>query len=119
MPAVGLTVFPRHPAHDFLARHFGREPAAHAAVGAGGHNRVLGLAHHDDGLFLQGRGRTGLHARAAGHAFAVQERLVLPRRHARLEALARNRQRKRALRFFAGADAPVADDALGRVVAEP
>ncbi|MCY1199487.1 hypothetical protein D9M72_108910 [compost metagenome] len=118
MAAVGLAVLPGHHAHHFLALHFGLEAAAHAAVGAGGHDRVLGLAHHDDGLFLQGRRRTGLHAGAAGHAFAVQERLVLARRHARFEALAGDRQRERALGFLAGAHAAVADDALGRVVGE-
>ncbi|MDT4826606.1 hypothetical protein FQZ97_599210 [compost metagenome] len=118
MAAVGLAVFPGHHAHHFLSLHLGLEAAAHAAIGAGGDDRVLGLAHHDDGLFLQGRGGTGLHAGAAGHAFAVQERLVLPWRYARVEALAGDRQRERALRFLAGAHAPVADDALRRVVAE-
>lgn len=116
--AIGLAVLPRHHAHHFLALHLGLEAAAHAAIGAGGDHRVLGLAHHDDGLFLQGRGRTGLHAGAAGHAFAVQERLVLPRRHARLEALAGDGQREGALGFLAGAHAAVADDALGGVIGE-
>ncbi|MNT00191.1 hypothetical protein D3C72_1346150 [compost metagenome] len=79
---------------------------------------MFGLAHHDDGLFLQGGRGTGLHAGAAGHAFAVQERLVLPGRHAGIEALAGDRQREGALRFLAGAHAAVADDALGGVEGE-
>ena len=46
------------------------------------------------------------------------KRLVLPGRHARIEAAAVDGQRERALGFLAGAHAAVADDALRRVVGE-
>src|SRR5690606_17352893 len=51
MAAVGLPILPGHHAHDFLALHFRLEGATHAAIGAGGDDRVFGLALLDDGLF--------------------------------------------------------------------
>ena len=115
---VGLAVLPRRHAHDLRALHLGLERAAHAAVGAGGDDAVLGLAEFDHRLLGQRRGRAGLHAGAAGDALALHERLVHARRDPRLEAAARDRQRERALHLLAGAHAAVADDALARVVGE-
>ena len=115
---VGLAVFPGRHAHHGVALHLGLEAAAHAAVGAGGDDAVLGLAVEGDRFFLQRGRRAGLDAGAAGDALAVHEGLVLAGRHAALEATARNRQRERALGFLAGAHAAVADDALAGVVRE-
>ena len=78
MAVVGLAVLPRHHAHDLVAAHLRLEVAADAAIGAGGDDRVLRLAHLDDGFLHQRGGRAGLHAGAAGDAFAGQERLVHP-----------------------------------------
>src|SRR5664279_6227576 len=109
MAFVGLAVFPRRHADDLAALHLGLEGAADAAVGAGGDDAVLGLAHQDDGLFLQRRRRAGLHAGAAADALARHERLVHAGRHVRAEAAAADRQGERALRFLAGANAAAAD----------
>ena len=116
--AVGLAVFPGHHAHDFFAAHFSLERAANAAIGAGRDGGMLGLADFDQRFFGERRGRAGLHAGAARDAFRIQELFVHAGRNAAVEATAGNRQRERALNFFAGADAAIADDALGRVVGE-
>ena len=67
--AIGLAVLVRHHAHQFFAAHFRLERAADAAIGAGRHHRMLGLADLDDLLLVQRRRRAGLDAGAAGHAF--------------------------------------------------
>ena len=78
MAAIGLAVLVRHHAHHFLAAHFRLEGAADAAIGAGGDDLgMLGLADLDHGLLGQRRGRAGLHAGAAGHAFGAEEGLSL------------------------------------------
>ena len=87
---IGLAVFPRHHAHHGVALHLGLEAAAYAAIGTGGDEAVLGLAQLNDRFFLQGSRRASFHASAARHAFAVHERLVLPRGDAALKAPARN-----------------------------
>ena len=111
---VGATILVGHHAHDFFAPHLGLERAADAAIGAGRDDRVLGLAHIDHGLLDQGRCRTSLHAGAARHAFGRQERFVHAGRDVRGKAATVDRQRERALNFFAGAYAARADDALRR-----
>ncbi|MCY1496817.1 hypothetical protein D9M68_307670 [compost metagenome] len=115
---VGLAVAVGNHAHQLLALHLGAEGAAHAAVGAGGDDAALRLAHFHHALFHQGGRRAGLHAGAAGHAFGVEEVLAAGRRHAGFEATAADGQGEGALGFLAGAHAAVADDALARVVVE-
>ena len=78
MAAVRLAVLVRHHAHDLVAAHLGLERAADAAIGAGRHHRMLGRADLDDGLLVQRRGRAGLHAGAAGHAFGAEEASSMP-----------------------------------------
>ena len=118
MAFVGLAVLPGHHAHHLLALHLGLEAAAHAAVGASRDLAVLALPQLDHGLFLQrGRG-TGLHACAAAHTVAGHEAVALTCCDARLETASADRQRKRALRFLAGAHAAIADNALAGVVVE-
>src|SRR5690606_10416456 len=116
--AIGLAILPGRHADDLVAFHLGLEAAAHAAVGAGGDDGVLGLAQLDDGFLHQRGGGTGLHAGAAGDAVAGQEVLVLAGGHAGLEAALVYGQREGALDFLAGAHAAVADDALAGVVGE-
>ena len=118
MAAIGLAVLVGNHAHDFLAAHFRLEGAADAAIGAGGHRGMFGLADLDHGFFGQRRGRAGLHAGAAGHAFGVQETLAHAGRDPAVEAAARNRQREGALHFLAGAHAARADDAFRGIVGE-
>ena len=118
MPVVGMAVLVRDHAHHFLALHLCPERAAHAAIGAGGHHAVLGLALGDQAVFREGRGRTGLHAGAAGHALGIHEADVLARRHLRVEAAALNGQRQGALLFVAGPHAARADDALAGIEGE-
>src|SRR5215475_563575 len=103
MAAIGLAVLVGHHAYDFLAAHFRLEGAADAAIGAGRHHRMLGLADLDHGFFGQGRGRTGLHAGAARDAFGAEETLAHSGRDAAVEAAAGDRQREGALHLFAGA----------------
>ena len=118
MAAIGLAVLVRHHAHHFLAAHFRLEGAADAAIGAGRHHRMLGLADLDHGFLGQRRGRTGLHAGAAGHAFGAEKTLAHAGRNPAVEAAAGNGQREGALHFLAGADAARADDAFRGVVGE-
>src|SRR5437868_8630254 len=118
MAAVGLAVLVRHHAHDLLAPHFRLEGAADAAIGAGRDHGMLGLADLDHRFFSKRRGRAGLHAGAAGHAFGAEKTLAHAGRDAAVETAARNRQRKRPLHLLAGADAARADDAFGRIVSE-
>src|SRR6185437_11319585 len=105
MAAIGLAVLVGNHAHDFLAAHFRLEGAADAAIGAGGNDRMFGLADLDHGVFRQRRGRAGLHAGAAGDAFGTQEAFLHARRDAAVETTAGDRQREGALYFLAGADA--------------
>ena len=51
MAAIGLAVLVGDHAHQLLAAHLGLEAAADAAIGAGRHHRMLGLADLDDRLF--------------------------------------------------------------------
>ena len=118
MPVIGLAVLVRNHAHQFRPFHFRAERAAHAAVSAGGHHAVVGLAFVDDVFFDQRCRRTGLHAGAAGHAFGFHERLVFARRHHGGEAAPVDGQRERALHFLAGSHAARADDAFARVEGE-
>src|SRR5690606_32765485 len=109
---VRMAVLVRHHLHDFLALHLGPERAADAAVRASRDHVMLGLPHVDQRVLGQGRGRAGLHARAARDAFGIEERLILARGDLRLEAAAVDRQRERALHLLAGPHAARADDAL-------
>ena len=118
MAVIGAAVLVRHHAHHRRALHLGVEGAADAAVGAGRGDLLFGLTVLDHALFHQRRGRAGLHAGAAGHAFRFHEGLAFARAHAGFEPAAGNGQREGALRLFAGAYAAVADDALRGVVAE-
>src|SRR3569833_438145 len=116
--AIGLAVLVRHHAHNFLAAHFGLERAADAAISAGGNDRVFGLADLDNLLLVERRGRAGLHASAAGHAFRTEETLFHAGGDAAAEAAAGDGQREGALHFLAGAHAARANDALRRLVGE-
>ena len=118
MAAIGLAVLVRHHAHDFLAAHFRLEGAADAAIGAGRHHGMLGLADLDHGFFGQRRGRAGLHAGAAGDAFGAQKTLAHAGRDPALEPAPGNGQCEGALHFLAGAYAARADDAFRRVIGE-
>ena len=117
MALVRLAVLVGHHADDAVTLHLRLERAADAAIGAGRHHRMLGLAMLDDLVLHQRRCRAGLHAGAAGDAFRTQE-IGRPRRDARVEAAARNRQREGALHLLAGPHAAIADDAFRRVVGE-
>src|SRR5262249_39641845 len=116
--AIRLAVLVRHHADEFFTAHFRLERAADAAIGAGGDNRVLGLADLDHLLLVQRRGRASLHAGAAGHAFGAEEAFLHARGHAAVETAAGDGQRKGALYLFAGAHAARADDAFGGIVSE-
>src|SRR5690606_3701898 len=107
----------RHP-DDLAALQLGLEGAADATIGTGGDDAVLGLAGLDDRVLHQRRGRAGLHAGTAGHAFAVHEALILPGRHEGREAAAVDRQCECALHLLAGPDAARADDAFRRIEGE-
>ncbi len=112
MAAIGLAVLVGHHAHDFLAAHFRLEGAADAAVSTRRHHGMFRLADLDHGFFRQRRGRAGLYAGAAGHAFGAEKILVHAGRNAAVKTAAGNRQRKCSLHLLAGADAARADDAL-------
>ena len=53
MAVIGVAVHVRHHAHHFLALHLGAERAAHAAIGAGGDDAVLGLTLLDQRLLAR------------------------------------------------------------------
>src|SRR5690606_22637042 len=93
--------------------------ATHAAIGACRDDRTLRRAQLDHRFFLQGRGRTGLHAGAAADAIRGQE--VIARRtgaDAAVETAALDGQRERALNLFAGAHTARTDDAFRRIIGE-
>ena len=115
---VGVAVLVRHHAHHLGALHLGAERAAHAAVGAGGDDAVLGLAVVDDRLFHQRGGGAGLHAGPARHALGDEEALLPPGGDHRGEAAAVDGERERALHLLARAHAARAHDALGRIEGE-
>jgi hypothetical protein len=115
---VGAALPGRHHAHHLIALHFGVEAAADTAIGASRRHAAFGLTLFDDGLFHQCRRRTGLDAGAAGNTIRLHEGLALPRRDARTKAAAGDGDGEAALLLLAGAHAAVADDALGRVIAE-
>ena len=118
MAAVCLAVLPGNHAHQLVAAHFRLERAADAAIGTGGDDRMLRLADGNDAFLGQRRGRAGLDAGAARHAFRLQERLVHAWRHARFEPATFDGQREGALHLLAGPHAARTDDALGRIVGE-
>ena len=118
MAVIGLAVLVRRHAHDAVALKLGLEGAADAAIGAGGDHRALRRAVLDDGLLHQRRRRAGLHAGAARDALGFEEVLVHAGRDVAREAAVVDRQRERALDFFAGANAARADDALRRIEGE-
>src|SRR6478752_5368732 len=95
--AVGLAVLVRDHAHDLIATHLRLEGAADAAIGAGGHHRMLRLPDLDDRLLRQRRGRAGLYASAAGYAFGAEKCFFHAGRHDGVEAAAGNRQREGSL----------------------
>ena len=102
---VRLTVLVRHHANDFAALHLGAERATDTAVGAGGRDRVVGLAFIDDRLLHQRRCRARLHAGTARHAFGIKE-VGRAGSDLRIKAATFDGQCERALRFFASAHAP-------------
>ena len=77
---IRFAVLVRHHADHFVALHLGLERAADAAVGAGGDDAVLALALRETDFFDQRRGGAGLHARAAGDAFGIEETACRRRR---------------------------------------
>ncbi len=72
---------------------------------------LLRPADERERLLAERRRRAGLDTGAARNALGIEERLVLARDHARLEAAALDRQRERALDFVTGAHATRAGDA--------
>ena len=117
MALIGLAGLVRDHAQDFVALEFRLERAADAAIGAGCHHRALRRSVLDDRLFVEGRGRAGLDASAAGDAFGRQE-IDAPGRNFRIEAAPEDGQRKCALDFLASAHAARADDAFRGFKAE-
>src|SRR5262249_49517364 len=115
---VRAAVLVRDHPDQLVAARLGLERAADAAVGAGGEDRAGRHGEHDDRLLLQRRGRAGLHARAAGDALGVKERLARAWGDPGLKPLALDRQREGALDLRAGPHAPRAHDALGAVEVE-
>ena len=115
---VGLAILKRHHADQLVAAHLGLEGTADAAVGARCDDGMLGDTDLDDRLLHQRRGRAGLDTGAARDTVRIDKRLVRTGRDAALEAATLDRQGKRALHLFAGADATRAGDALRRVVGE-
>jgi hypothetical protein len=115
---VGAALPGRHHAHHLVALHFGVEAATDTTIGASRRHATLRLTLFDDGFFHQCRRRTGLDAGAAGNTIRLHEGLALPRRDARTKAAAGDGDGEAALLLLAGAHAAVADDALGRVIAE-
>src|SRR5258707_5745269 len=115
VPVVGMAVHVRHHAYHFLALHLGAERAAHAAVGAGRGDAVLGLTLLDQGFLGKGCGGAGLHAGAAGNALRIHEGYVLARGHRGLETAVLDGQRKGALLLIADAHAAPANDALAGI----
>ena len=112
MPGIGLAVLERHHAHNGGALHLRLEGAAYAAIGAGGHHRMLRLAQRDHALFGQRRRRAGLHACAAGDAFGAEE-IRAAGRNLGVEAAPLDGQREGALHFLTRPHAARADDAFG------
>ena len=118
MPVVGFAGFGRDHAHHRLALHLGAEGAAHAAIGAGGFDRMFRLAERHHRFLDQRPGRAGLHAGAAGDAFRGQERLVHAGDDLGGETAAFDREREGALGFLARTHAARADDAARRIELE-
>ena len=111
MALVGFSGLVGDHAQDFVALELRLERAADAAIGAGRHDRALRRSLFDDRLFVERRGRAGLHAGAAGHAFRRQE-IDAACPNFQVEPAAKNGQRECALHLFAGAHAARADDAF-------
>ncbi len=119
MAPVGLAVLVRGHADQFIPPHFRLEAAAHPAIGAGGDDAAVGRADLDHRLFLQGRGRAGLHAGAATDAIAGQRVVGLGAKgHAAVKAAAFERQGEGALHLLTRPHAAAADDAFRRIVGE-
>src|SRR5690606_6954489 len=118
MAVVGLAAFRRHHANDFRAFHFRAEGTAHAAVGAGGFDGVLGRAVVDYRVFVERGGGAGLYAGAAGHALGIKEGFADAGADLGVEAAALDGQRERTLDVFAGAHAARTHDALARLEGE-
>ena len=117
MALVGPALLVRHHPHHPVTLQLRLERTAHAAIGAGGDNGFLRLPHLDHALLGQRRRRAGLHAGAAGNAFAAQE-IRRPWRHPAIKTTPGDGQRERPLHLLARAHAAIAHDALGGVVAE-
>ncbi len=115
---VRLAVAARHHAHHLLTLDLGFERAADAAIGTGGRDGPLRPADERQRLLAERRRRARLDTGAARDALGIEERLVLARDHARLEAAARDRQRERALHFVTGAHATRTGDAERRLELE-
>ena len=115
---VGLAVPVGRHAHHRGALELGPEGAADATVSAGSDHRVFRLAVLNDGVFGECRGGAGLDAGAAGHAFAVHERLALAGADSGCEAAPLDGQGESTLGFLAGAHAARTDDALGCIESE-
>ena len=73
MAVVRLAVLVGHHADKFLAPHLGLEAAADPAITASRYRRMFRLADVDHRLLDESRGRAGLDAGAAGHAFGSEE----------------------------------------------
>src|SRR5665213_348973 len=114
---VRLAVLKRNHADHFRALHFRLERAAHAAIRAGGDNRVFSLAFRQNALFDQRRRGTRLYARSARYTFGIEERLAAGGNFG-FESASLNGQREGPLHFLASPHAARAHDALGRLETE-
>src|SRR5262249_33904270 len=103
---------------ELFAAHLRLELASNPAIGARRYGGMFRLANVNDRLLDESRGRAGLNASAAGHAFRLKERLHLPRRHPAAKPPPVDRESKSSLHLLAGADAAVANDAFCRIIAE-
>ena len=118
MAVIGFAILPWDHPDDFLAAHLRLETAADTAISASRDGRMFRLTDGDHRILRQRRGRAGLHAGAAGHAFGFEEGLTHSGRNPAVEAAPIDGQRESALRLLAGAHAAIADDAFGWIISK-
>ena len=77
MALVGFAVFPGGHVNHGVAAHLSLKGTAHAAIGAGGNNAVLGLAEFNNGVFGQGGRRASADTGAARDAVRIHKAFFL------------------------------------------
>ena len=117
MTMVGATFFTRCHTHNLFAFHFGIKAATHATIRTSRGDLMFWRTRFNHGFFHQGRGRAGLHTRAARHTFGLKE-IFATGRDLAVKATALNRQGECALGFFTGAHTTRADNTFGRIKSE-